>query len=59
MSELDLGLKLDYRFGASLFMIAAMVSAIVNGFAPSYVTEVLMWICINFFVLDKPTRRAR
>tara|TARA_R100001244_G_scaffold112044_1_gene82893 strand:- start:216 stop:377 length:162 start_codon:yes stop_codon:yes gene_type:complete len=47
------------KLGAFVFMFAAIISAVSHGFSPSRWTELFLWISINFFVLDKVTRRIK
>lgn len=53
MSRLDIGLGIGPRLGAYVFMFAAVISAVSHGFVPSYWTELLLWVSINFFIFVK------
>ena len=47
------------KLGAFAFMFAAVISAVLHGFSPSYWTELFLWVSINFFILDKVTGRIK
>jgi len=53
MSRFDMHLGIGPRLGAFVFMFAAVISAALHGFSPSYWTELLLWVSINFFIFDK------
>ena len=59
MSRLDMGLGFNYSIAAHLFAWAALIFAILDGFQPSYFTEMCLWASITFFALDKPARRTK
>ena len=52
VSRFDLGFRFDCKFLGSVFMWAALISAVVNKFAPSYFTEVFLWCSVNCFIWE-------
>jgi len=50
MSRLDMGLQFTARTAALVFMWAALISAIIEGFKPAFLTELLLWVSLNCFI---------
>jgi hypothetical protein len=47
------------KLGAFVFMFAAVISAVLHGFSPSYWTELFLWVTVNFFILGPVIRYTR
>ena len=56
MSILDLGFRFDYKIVALLFMWAALISSFFEGFEPSFLTEIFLWISVNCFMWNSTAK---